>query len=240
MSKAVDLPNDVEALKSIVRERSSALQIAEALLISQTLELEKHLTEARLQALLHQLKPHFLFNTLNGIASLMHTDVDAADRMLVRLSELLRITMSHTGAPQTTLREEVAFLERYLDIERIRFRNRLEVNISIDEEAIDALVPSLILQPIIENAVRHGIETQSRIGRVELRGVRDAGQLILTVSDNGSGMPEGEPKREGIGLANTRARLRELYDDMQKFELVNRAEGGLCVRMTIPFNAGAK
>jgi sensor histidine kinase YesM len=206
----------------------------------QTLELEKHLTEARLQALLHQLKPHFLFNTLNGIASLMHTDVDAADRMLVRLSELLRITMSHTGAPQTTLREEVAFLERYLDIERIRFRNRLEVNISIDEEAIDALVPSLILQPIIENAVRHGIETQSRIGRVELRGVRDAGQLILTVSDNGSGMPEGEPKREGIGLANTRARLRELYDDMQKFELVNRAEGGLCVRMTIPFNAGAK
>jgi two-component system, LytTR family, sensor kinase len=202
----------------------------------QTLELEKHLTEARLQALLHQLKPHFLFNTLNGIASLMHTDVDAADRMLVRLSELLRITMSHTGAPQTTLREEVAFLERYLDIERIRFRDRLEVSISIDEAAIDALVPSLILQPIIENAVRHGIEPQSRTGRVEIKGVREADRLILTVSDNGSGMPEGVPKREGIGLANTRARLRELYDDMQKFELVNRAEGGLCVRMAIPFN----
>src|ERR1019366_144802 len=120
------------------------------------------LTEARLQALLHQLKPHFLFNTLNGIASLMHTDVEAADTMLVRLSELLRITMSHTGAPRTTLREEVAFLERYLDIEKIRFRNRLEVSMEVSEDALDALVPSLILQPIVENAVRHGIEPHAR------------------------------------------------------------------------------
>jgi sensor histidine kinase YesM len=201
----------------------------------QTLELEKHLTEARLQALLHQLKPHFLFNTLNGIASLMHTDVEAADRMLVRLSELLRITMSHTGAPQTTLREEVAFLERYLDIERIRFRNRLDVVIEIDDDVIDAQVPSLILQPIIENAVKHGVEPQSRSGRIELRGARRDGQVVLTVSDNGVGIPEGGPKREGIGLANTRARLGELYGDRQQFELVNRPGGGLCVRMAIPF-----
>jgi sensor histidine kinase YesM len=202
----------------------------------QTLELEKHLTEARLQALLHQLKPHFLFNTLNGIASLMHTDVEAADRMLVRLGELLRITMSHTGAPQTTLREEVAFLERYLDIERIRFRNRLEVKIAIDEGALDALVPSLILQPIVENAVRHGIEPQSRTGRVELTGTCEAGQVILTVADNGAGLPAGAPGREGIGLTNTRARLRQLYGDRQNFELVNRPEGGLCARTAIPFS----
>ncbi|MGA2016431.1 MAG: histidine kinase [Opitutaceae bacterium] len=201
----------------------------------QTLELEKHLTEARLQALLHQLKPHFLFNTLNGIASLMHTDVEAADRMLVRLSELLRITMAHTGAPETTLREEVAFLERYLDIERIRFRDRLEVSIAVDEDAIDARVPSLILQPIVENAVRHGIEPQSRTGRIELRGARDNGRLVLTVSDNGGGVPAGGPPHEGIGLANTRARLAELYGDKQHFELVNRPDGGLCVRMVIPF-----
>jgi DNA-binding LytR/AlgR family response regulator len=184
----------------------------------QTLELEKHLTEARLQALLHQLKPHFLFNTLNGIASLMHTDVDAADRMLVRLSELLRITMSHTGAPQTTLREEVAFLERYLDIEKIRFRNRLEVVIAIDDDAIDAQVPSLILQPIVENAVRHGIEPQSRPGKIELRGrAAEDGRLVLTVSDNGGGIPAGGPSREGIGLANTRARLAELYGTAAAF-----------------------
>jgi len=166
----------------------------------------------------------------------MHTDVEAADRMLVRLSELLRITMSHTGAPQTTLREEIAFLERYLEIERIRFRNRLEVDIAVDDGAIDALVPSLILQPIVENAVRHGIEPQSRSGRIELRGRREAGDLVLTVSDNGAGIPAGGPAREGIGLANTRARLAELYGARQHFELVNGPEGGLCVRMVIPFS----
>jgi two-component system LytT family sensor kinase len=202
----------------------------------QTLELEKHLTEARLQALLHQLKPHFLFNTLNGIASLMHTDVDAADRMLVRLSELLRITMSHTGAPQTTLREEVAFLERYLDIEKIRFRNRLDVTITVDDDAIDAQVPSLILQPMVENAMRHGVEPHARMGRIEMKGSQLDGNLVLTVSDNGTGIPPDGLKREGIGISNTRARLAELYGTRQKFELVNLPEGGLCVRITIPFS----
>ncbi len=205
----------------------------------QTLELEKHLTEARLQALLHQLKPHFLFNTLNGIASLMHTDVDAADRMLVRLSELLRITMSHTGAPRTSLRDEIAFLERYLDIEKIRFRSRLEVVIAIDGDAIDAQVPSLILQPMVENAMRHGVEPHARTGLIELRGCRRDGDLVLTVSDNGAGIPAGGFAREGIGVANTRARLEELYGDRQKFELVNRPEGGMCVRITIPFSTSA-
>ena len=206
----------------------------------QTLELEKHLTEARLQALLHQLKPHFLFNTLNGIASLMHTDVDAADKMLVRLSELLRITMSQTGAPRTTLREEIAFLERYLDIEKIRFRNRLDTVIAIDSDAIDAMVPSLILQPMVENAMRHGVEPHARKGMIELRGFRKDDNLVLTVSDNGSGIPEEGFKREGIGVANTRARLAELYGDRQKFELVNRPEGGMCVRITIPFSTSNK
>ncbi|HEY1848599.1 MAG TPA: histidine kinase [Opitutaceae bacterium] len=202
----------------------------------QALELEKHLTEARLQALLHQLKPHFLFNTLNGIASLMHSDVDAADRMLVRLSELLRITMSHTGAPKTTVRDEVAFLERYLDIEKIRFRNRLDVRIEVDEEVLDAQVPSLILQPMVENAMRHGVEPKSKDGRIEIRGVREGGNLVLTVTDNGPGLPPGGPKREGIGVANTRARLAEFYGDSQEFELVNGPSGGLCVRITIPFS----
>ncbi len=202
----------------------------------QTLELEKHLTEARLQALLHQLKPHFLFNTLNGIASLMHTDVEAADKMLVRLSELLRITMAHTGAPQTSLRDELAFLERYLEIERIRFRNRLEVAIAVDEDAIEAQVPSLILQPIVENAVRHGIEPRSHSGRIELKGFRQDGRLVLTVTDNGTGLPPGGPAREGIGLANTRARLAELYGADHDFELVNGPAGGLCVRIVIPYS----
>jgi len=202
----------------------------------QALELEKHLTEARLQALLHQLKPHFLFNTLNGIAALMHRDVDAADTMLVRLSELLRISMSRTGAPQTTLREEVHFLERYLEIEKIRFRHRLEVELAIDPEAFEAQVPSLILQPMVENAMHHGIEPNAGSGRIEIRGRRRQGDLVLTVADNGAGLPPGGLQREGIGVANTRARLAELYGARQKFEMANRPEGGLCVTITLPYS----
>jgi LytS/YehU family sensor histidine kinase len=144
--------------------------------------------------------------------------------------------MSQSGAPRTTLRVEVAFLERYLDIEKIRFRNRLDTVIAIDSDAIDAMVPSLILQPMVENAMRHGVEPHARKGLIELRGFRQDKNLVLTVSDNGTGMPLEGLKREGIGVANTRARLQELYGEQQKFELVNRTEGGMCVRITIPFS----
>lgn len=201
----------------------------------QTLELEKHLTEARLQSLLRQLKPHFLFNALNGIASLMYSDVAAAERMLVRLAELLRQTMSQTGAPLTALKAEIAFLECYLGIERIRFRDRLAVQMEIDPATLDAQVPSLVLQPLIENAIRHGIEPQMRAGKIILRAAHVGDDLVLTVIDNGGGMPEGGFKREGIGLANTRARLAELYGKRQRFELTNQPEGGLCVRLSFPF-----
>jgi two-component system LytT family sensor kinase len=201
----------------------------------QTLELEKHLTEARLQSLLRQLKPHFLFNALNGIASLMYSDVAAAERMLVRLAELLRQTMSQTGAPLTALRAEIAFLQCYLEIERIRFRDRLTVQLDIDPDTLDAQVPSLILQPLVENAIRHGIEPQVRAGIITLRSKRDGENLVLTVTDNGSGMPPGGFKREGIGVANSRARLAELYGGDQTFEMSNQSDGGLCVRLTFPF-----
>lgn len=201
----------------------------------QALELEKHLTEARLQSLLRQLKPHFLFNALNGVASLMYSDVSAAERMLIRLSELLRQTMSQSGAALTPLRAEIAFLECYLDIERIRHRDRLEVHSEIDPATLDASVPSMILQPLVENAIRHGIEPQMRAGRIQLRSAREGENLVLTVTDNGGGIPPGGFKREGIGLANTRARLAELYGDRQRFELANQPEGGLCVRLTFPY-----
>jgi signal transduction histidine kinase len=201
----------------------------------QALELEKHLTEARLQSLLRQLKPHFLFNALNGIASLMYSDLPAAEKMLVRLAELLRQTMSQTGAPLAALKAEIAFLECYLGIERIRFRDRLAVRMEIDPSTLDAQVPSLILQPLVENAIRHGIEPQIRPGHITLRSARVGDNLVLTVSDNGGGIPAGGFKREGIGLANTRARLLELYGDRQQFELTNQPEGGLCVRLTFPF-----
>ena len=202
----------------------------------QTLELEKHLTEARLQSLLRQLKPHFLFNALNGVASLMYSDVAAAERMLIRLSELLRHTMAQSGAPLAPLRAEIAFLDCYLDIERIRHRDRLEVQREFDPATLDAAVPSMILQPLVENAIRHGLEPQMRPGRIVLRSAREGDNLVLTVSDNGVGLPAGGLQREGIGLSNTRARLTELYGDRQRFELYSKPEGGLCVRLTFPFS----
>jgi two-component system LytT family sensor kinase len=198
------------------------------------LELEKHLAEARLQALLRQLKPHFLFNTLNGIASLMHTDVDAADRMLVRLGELLRLTMSHPGQPLTRLSDEIGFIEKYLEIERIRFRDRLSVSFDVDPGALDVDVPSLILQPLVENAIRHGIEPHARPGRIEIVARHTAAGLELTVRDNGGGMPAGGFTREGIGIANTRERLRELYGERHRYEMENRPGGGLAVKIVIP------
>ena len=198
------------------------------------LELEKHLAEARLQALLRQLKPHFLFNTLNGIASLMHSDVHAADKMLVRLGELLRLTMSHPGQPLTRLREEISFIEKYLEIERIRFRDRLQVKYEIDPAILDAEVPSLILQPLVENAIRHGTEPHVRTGQIVLSAKGTPGFIELAVRDNGAGQPAGGFTREGIGLGNTRARLQELYGERHRFELANHPGGGLVVRVTIP------
>lgn len=202
-----------------------------------TLELEKHLAEARLQSLLRQLKPHFLFNTLNGIASLMHRDVDAADRMLVRLSELLRVTMNRSGQPLTSVREEITFIEKYLEIERIRFSDRLQTTVQVAPDAFETKVPSLIIQPLVENAIRHGIEPNTRTGLIEVSVQRQGDELELTVRDNGVGMPPGGFTREGIGLGNTRARLRELYGDRHRFELANHPDGGLVVRLKLPATA---
>ncbi|BET68576.1 histidine kinase [Opitutales bacterium ASA1] len=202
----------------------------------QALELEKHLTEARLQALLRQLKPHFLFNALNGIASLMYSDVAAADRMLVRLSELLRLAMAHSGAPTAPLRDEIAFLEKYLEIERIRFRDRLSVTFDVPPELLAAHVPSLLLQPIAENAVRHGMEPHARPGSIEILARRSGDELVLEVRDNGAGLPTGVERfdREGIGLSNTRARLAEIYGEAHRFALGRSPTGGLSVTIAVP------
>lgn len=198
-------------------------------------ELQRELAQARLHALQMQLNPHFLFNSLHSISSLMHRNVDAADNMIAQLGELLRATLENSEANEVTLREELDFLQRYLALEQIRFGDRLNVYIDVPPETLKARVPNLILQPLVENAIRHGIEPRANRGRIELRATRSEHQLLLEVSDNGVGLPEDKPIAEGVGLTNTRARLRTLYGEAHELELANGSGKGLTVRLTIPF-----
>jgi signal transduction histidine kinase len=205
----------------------------------QSAELETRLTQARLQALQMQLNPHFLFNTLNAISSLMHKDVEEADRMIVHLSDLLRYAMESTEAQEVPLRQELDFLDRYLQIQQARFGERLVVRREVAEETLDARVPNLVLQPLVENAIEHGIAPHARVGEVVLRARRREGRLELEVQDNGAGLPPGQPLVDGIGLSNTRARLLQLYGPAQELRLVNGDGGGLIVRISIPWQAEA-
>jgi signal transduction histidine kinase len=199
-------------------------------------ELEGRLAQARLQALQSQMNPHFLFNTLHTISALMHKDVEAADRMVMKLSELLRLALDNTDTHEVPLSQELDFLERYLEIEKTRFRERLNVEMDIAPETLQARVPNLVLQPLVENAIRHGVERHARPGKIVLRAHRQNGQLELEVQDNGGGIPEGKAIREGIGLTNTRSRLQQLYGAAQKFELKNVESGGLLARVVLPFH----
>ena len=196
-------------------------------------------TEAQLQALKMQLHPHFLFNTLNSISALLYEDVDAAEQMLARLGDLLRLTLENSGAQQVTLQEELEFLRCYLEIERVRFHDRLAVNMRIDPETLDARVPNLILQPIVENAIKHGIVSRIAAGEIEIRSMRDRDVLRLLVKDNGPGLQRGERStgriKEGLGLANTRARLQQMYGAAHRFEMADADEGGLQVTLEMPF-----
>ncbi len=197
-------------------------------------QLETRLAHAQLHALKMQLHPHFLFNTLHAVSALMHRDVEAADRMIARLSDLLRLTLENTGVQEVSLKQEMEFLERYLEIEQIRFQDRLTVKIDIEAEALDARVPNLLLQPLVENAIRHGIAPRASAGRVEITARRDDGRLQVEVRDDGAGIDD-DAFKEGIGLANTRARLEQLYGADHRFTMGNRESGGLMVAIEIPF-----
>ena len=205
-------------------------------------QLETRLARTQLQVLRAQLQPHFLFNTLNSISALMHRDVESADRMVTRLGDLLRLSLTHTERQEVPLRQELDFLERYLDIQRTRFRDRLSAKVDADPAALDALLPSLILQPLVENAIRYGIEPRAAPGRVEIRARLDDDRLVIEVEDDGPGLPLAAQKDPnggcGIGLANTRARLEQLYGDRQQFSLVNGGGRGLVVRLAIPYRVG--
>lgn len=203
-----------------------------------TAELETRLTEARMQALQMQLNPHFLFNTLNAISTLVHKDADAADRMIGQLSELLRYTLESTDAQEVSLRQELDFLGRYLEIQKVRFGERLTVRHEIAPETLDVLVPNLILQPLVENAIEHGISPHARPGEIVLRAARQDGRLELQVQDNGGGLPKGKSIEESVGLGNTRARLQQLYGGQQQLELRNADKGGMNVKIIVPWHVG--
>jgi sensor histidine kinase YesM len=220
------------------RHREEELKISrlEAALAQAQLEV----TQAQLQALKMQLQPHFLFNTLNSISTLLDEDVEAADEMLARLGDFLRLTLENTGAQEVTLQEELEFLRCYLEIERVRFQDRLRVEMKIEPETLDARVPNLILQPIVENAIRHGVVARRGDGRIEIRSARDDGRLRLQVTDNGPGLHAGCGRAarpsHGLGFALTRARLERLYEAEQRFSLTDADEGGLRVTLEIPFH----
>jgi two-component system, LytTR family, sensor kinase len=200
-------------------------------------QLETQLAQAQLQALKTQLQPHFLFNTLNTISALVGEDPEAAERMIARLSELLRISLDNAGTQETSLRQELEFLQRYVDIESIRFEDRLEVSFDVPGETLDASVPNLILQPLVENAIRHGIAPRPAGGRVSIQSRKDEGRLVVTVSDNGCGR-RGQVQ-EGVGIGSTRKRLERLYGKDHQFELKDLAEGGFEVVLGIPFRLAA-
>lgn len=197
-----------------------------------TRELEGRLAEAKLESLRMQLHPHFLFNTLNAISTLVHKDPQAADEMIGNLSELLRATLDVTSQ-EIPLRQELAFLDRYIEIQQARFGERLRVEKQIDAAALEIPVPALVLQPLVENAIRHGIEPKTTQGLVSLSAQRQPHALVLTVRDNGVGM-QTLSEGNGIGLANTRARLRELYGERARLTIASPAEGGCSVQLEIP------
>jgi two-component system, LytTR family, sensor kinase len=194
-------------------------------------------TEAQLQALKMQLHPHFLFNTLNSISALLEEDVDAADQMLARLGDFLRMTIENSGATKVTLQEELEFLRCYLEIEHVRFHDRLTVNMHIEPEVLEARVPNLILQPIVENAIKHGIVSRIAPGEIEVTAQKNGDALELRVRDNGPGLHRDGPAviREGLGLGNTRARLEQMYGASHHFDMTDAPEGGLRVTVEIPF-----
>ncbi|MEP6691397.1 MAG: histidine kinase [Gemmatimonadaceae bacterium] len=200
-------------------------------------ELRVALAQAQLQSLKLQLSPHFLFNTLNSISALIATDAGGAERMLTGLSDFLRLSLHNSGQQEVPLEREVQLLERYVMIQQLRFHDRLRVDITVDPGASRALVPNLILQPLAENAIRHGLAPRARGGRLSIDAARENGSLVLRVSDDGvGGATPGGGLPMGIGLGNTRERLERLYGAAHRFEIETKPDQGFTVRIVIPFH----
>ncbi len=202
-------------------------------------QLETQLAHAQLDALKAQLHPHFLFNTLHAIAVLVRKqDTQGSIRMLTGVSELLRLALENVGRQLVPLKQELDFVDRYLEIEKTRFQDRLVVEQRIAPDTLDAEVPNLLLQPLVENAIKHGIAPRASSGRIELEAQRMGELLRITVSDDGCGLPESASKPWGVGCTNVSARLRQLYGDKARFALEPRTGGGVVARVELPFRRG--
>ncbi|MFC1492541.1 sensor histidine kinase [candidate division KSB1 bacterium] len=201
------------------------------------LRLENQLAAARLEILKIQLHPHFLFNTLNTISALIPEEPDAADNMIDNLSELLRISLNSSKKQKVTLDEELKMLRIYLDIEERRFRDRLKININVDPNLLGVIVPNLLLQPLVENAIRHGISTKAEGGKIEINAKKIDERLLLEIIDDGSGLKDSQTTiiNEGFGLKNTRERLKQLYGENFRFDIRNSDTAGCIVSIEIPY-----
>jgi two-component system LytT family sensor kinase len=207
-------------------------------------QLEARLAQAQLEVLKGQLHPHFLFNTLHAISTLIHKDPDSADEMVAQLSDLLRMTLANIGVQEVPLQQELEFLRRYLDIQQMRFQDRLHVVVDVPPEMLDVKVPNQVLQPLVENAIRHGVDARRGEGLIEIRARAEGETLRLSVRDDGPGLKPESPNGvralgRGIGLSNTRARLRELYGPVSMLELANHPAGGTQVSLSIPLRRDA-
>jgi two-component system LytT family sensor kinase len=204
--------------------------------------LETRLVEAQLQTLQRQIQPHFLFNTLNTVSALMHRDVEAADAMLARLGSLLRQSIETVDVQEVALADELDFLEKYVAIEQARFQDRLTVSFEIEPGIEDCPVPNFLLQPLVENSIRHGIGPRTGPGRVWVRAARVGDTLRLEVQDDGVGVDAARLSdlEHGVGLSNTRSRLVHLYGDRQRFVVARPPEGGLSVTVEIPLEEPAR
>lgn len=202
-------------------------------------QLEARLAHAHLQVLRMQLHPHFLFNTLHAISALIHKDPNAADKMISRLGDLLRLTLDNSGSHEVPLKEELEFLRLYLEIEQVRLGDRLEIELDIDKETLDALVPNLILQPLVENSIRHGLAPRKEGGKIKISSFRSGEKLAIQVYDNGIGFKEDHESviEKKLGLANAKERLKQLYGAEHKFDLRNVKTGGALVSLEIPLHS---
>jgi two-component system LytT family sensor kinase len=198
-------------------------------------DLEARLARTHLQVLKMQLQPHFLFNTLNAVAELVHTDPEAADQMITRLGRLLRLSLDNAGHQVVPLRQEIDFLRVYLQIEQVRFQDRLEVVWDVAPDTLDAAVPTLLWQPVLENAIRHGVTPLAGRGRIVIASWREGDELVLEIRDNGAGLPAAGVPREGVGLRNIRERVDQLYGARAAFRLAPALGGGTAATLRLPF-----